>query len=303
MPTTPMTSFAASDTRRRRAVLATLSASILLVTACARVPPPSSHAERTSLRVMTWNIHHGVGMDGHLDIERIARTIREVQPDLVALQEVDRGVARTQGRDLPAELAALTELTPVFARNIRFQGGEYGNATLSRWPVLSSTNRHYRMLREGEQRGLLKVVVDVGGRPLAFWNTHIDHRRDDLERRSNVEEIRTFLATANLPVILAGDFNDFPDSPVYRGLSEALIDTWSVAGNGPGATFPDPVSPRRIDYVWVDRRAPLRAASANVLNSDASDHLPLVVEFDWPVDRATSGTDRVGHADSSPNGR
>jgi endonuclease/exonuclease/phosphatase family metal-dependent hydrolase len=227
---------------------------------------------------MTWNIHHGEGTDGRLDLERIARRIREAQPDLVALQEVDRGVARTQGRDLPAELAALTGLSPAFHRNIEYQGGEYGNATLSRWPILSVTNHHYAMLREGEQRGLLEVVVKIGGRQLAFWNTHIDHRPDDAERVSNVREIRQFLMDSPHDVVLAGDFNDLPDSRVHRGLREVFKDAWIEAGQGAGATFPGR-SPRRIDYIWIDQDAPIEVTTVRVIESDASDHWAVVAEL------------------------
>ena len=72
---------------------------------------------------MTWNIHHGEGTDGQLDLQRIARVIREAEVDLVALQEVDRGVARTARRDLPAEVAVLTEMSCVFSNNFGYQGG------------------------------------------------------------------------------------------------------------------------------------------------------------------------------------
>ncbi|MBX3746415.1 MAG: endonuclease/exonuclease/phosphatase family protein [Verrucomicrobiae bacterium] len=253
------------------------AAAALLATGCVRTASRPS-AAHPPLRILTWNIHHGEGLDGRVDLDRIARLIADTEPDLVALQEVDRGVVRTQGRNLPAELAALTGLTAVFQHNIHFQGGEYGNATLTRWPVLSSTNHHFLMLRPGEQRGLLEVVVDIRGHPLAFWNTHIDHRPDDLERWSNVGEIRDRLAASPVPVILAGDFNDLPGSRVHQALDTFLLDVWDQVGFGPGATFPHTRIPKRIDYIWLDRRFPLYPVSARVLDSDASDHLPLLAE-------------------------
>lgn len=243
-------------------------------------PNPSTENALT-LRVMSWNIHHGEGLDGRVDLDRIAALIQEVNPDLVALQEVDRGVARTARRDLPAELAALTGFTPVFSRNLAFQGGDYGNATLSRWPILSSTNHHYRMLRDGEQRGLLQTTLDIRGHRLSFWNTHIDHRPDNSERLSNVEEIRAMLAANKEPVVLTGDFNDLPDRPVYANLSALFRDAWIEGGHGDGATFPGRNNPRRIDYIWLDRRADFTVTHARVLSSDASDHLPLVVDLIW----------------------
>ena len=97
-------------------------------------------SEPLTLRVMTFNIHHGEGIDGRLDLERIARVITDARADLVGLQEVDRGVERTQRRDIPTELARLTGLAVRFESNLPHQGGEYGNAVLSRFPVKTSRN-------------------------------------------------------------------------------------------------------------------------------------------------------------------
>src|SRR5215208_1192237 len=80
-------------------------------------------ANRT-LRVMTYNIHVGVGMDKKLDLQRIADVINRERPDLVGLQEVDRGVKRTEGKDEIAELAALTRMEYAFAPNLDYQGGK-----------------------------------------------------------------------------------------------------------------------------------------------------------------------------------
>ena len=123
---------------------------------------------------MSYNIRHGEGLDGRLDLARIASVITGENADLVALQEVDRGVERTARRDLPAELAALTGMTAIFSNNHPHQGGEYGNAVLTRFPVRRWANTHLRMLRPAEQRGVLQVVVDVHGRDLLFLCTHID---------------------------------------------------------------------------------------------------------------------------------
>lgn len=93
-------------------------------------PPPVSPANKT-LRVMTYNIHVGVGMDKKLDLQRIADVIKKEKPDLVGLQEVDRGVKRTEGRDEIVELAGLTGMQYAFAHNLDYQGGQYGVAIIS----------------------------------------------------------------------------------------------------------------------------------------------------------------------------
>ncbi len=108
---------------------------LLFLAAIAALPPFAHADEPTRLRVLSYNIHHGAGIDGRLDLERIARVIQSARPDVVALQEVDRGVARSKRIDEPAELARLTGLRAIFERNITYQGGDYGNAVLTGLPV------------------------------------------------------------------------------------------------------------------------------------------------------------------------
>lgn len=232
------------------------------------------------LRLMTWNIHHGEGIDGQLDLERIAAVITDQAVDLVALQEVDKGVERTARRDLPGELAALTGMTALFSNNFSYQGGEYGNAILSRLPVTSWTNTHLEMLRPGEQRGVLQATVDWHGTPLRFLSTHIDYRRDDAERLANVAQFQQLAArSATRFFVIAGDFNDFPDSRTYRGMSEVFTEAWATVGQGDGFTFSSDRPRSRIDYLWVMRGSPLKPVRTWIPQTTASDHLPLVAEF------------------------
>jgi endonuclease/exonuclease/phosphatase family metal-dependent hydrolase len=244
--------------------------------------PKQSAATAVTFRVMTFNIHHGRGLDDQVNLERIAALIQSEQADVVALQEVDKGVARTARRDLPAELAALTGLTAVFSNNFHFQGGEYGNAILTKFPVTQWQNRHYQMLRVGEQRGLLQATLNIRGREVLLLNTHIDYRGDDAERWMNVAEIETVARQhPNQPIILCGDFNDTPGSRVHRRLSETFFDVWELAGAGPGFTFPAAEPTKRIDFIWLSRSPGMKARRAWVPQTDASDHLPVVAEFQW----------------------
>lgn len=243
----------------------------------------STHSMQTKpapLRVMTYNIHHGEGLDGKVDLLRIAQLIQRESADIVALQEVDKGVTRTAQRDLPAELAELTGMACVFSNNFPFQGGEYGNAVLTRFPVLRVTNTPYQMLREGEQRGLLQMVLDLHGRELVFMNTHIDYWPDDAERILNVGEIETRMKQyAGRPIILCGDFNATPETRVCRKLSENFEDTWARIGQGDGFTIPASQPTKRIDYIWITKDKSLEPLKVWVPQSDASDHLPVVAEF------------------------
>jgi endonuclease/exonuclease/phosphatase family metal-dependent hydrolase len=260
----------------------------LLVGALGCLSPEIAPAPET-FRLMTYNIRHGEGMDGRIDLERIATLIQSEGADIVALQEVDRGVTRTDKRDLCGELAALTGMTCVFSNNFHFQGGEYGNALLTRFPVTAWRNTHYRMLREGEQRGLLEVELAVGGRRLWIMNTHLDFRPDAAERLSNVDEIKLAAnASRAEAVIVCGDFNSLPGSSTHEAMKARFRDAWEEAGVGDGFTYSSVEPVRRIDYIFHTGGDGLIPIRAWVPSSTASDHLPLVVEFDWSGGRSPS---------------
>lgn len=229
---------------------------------------------------MTYNIHHGAGVDGRVDLQRIADLIKREQADIVALQEVDKGVERTARRDCPDELAALTGMSCVFSNNFHFQGGEYGNAVLTRFPIKRWNNRHYQMPGPGEQRGLLEVVLDVHGRELVFLDTHVDFRSDDTERLLNAAEIlEAIQACRGQPMILCGDFNDTPGSRTYQKIASEFTDTWVGSRAGNGFTIPSRKPSKRIDYIWSSKDNSIETLRAWVPASEASDHLPVVGEF------------------------
>ena len=245
----------------------------LAFAACSTTAAPAR-----TLRLVSWNIRHGQGLDDRVDIARIAGELKALAPDIVCLQEVDVGVARSGHIDIPAELAQRLSMHAAFGKNIDYQGGDYGNAILSRWPIAWRHNLHYRMLRQGEQRGLLMIGIDADGEELAFGCTHIDYRPDDSERRVNAGEILAAVRERQL-VAVAGDFNDVPDKPVHAMLLQDLDDSWQVVGDGPGFSFPSSGPDRRIDWALVPRGGRLRPLTARVGTTAASDHSPLVVDF------------------------
>ena len=239
----------------------------------------TSRTKNMTFRVLTYNIHHGEGIDKKIDLQRIADLINREKADIVGLQEVDRGVERTARRDLPAELAQLTGMTVYFDRNIIHQGGDYGNAVLTRFPIKSAKNTHYKMLREGEQRGVQQMVLNVRGRDVLFMNTHIDFRPDDSERLSNAAELEQIVAAAGkMPVIICGDFNTSPGSPTHQKIKGYLSDAWELVGEGNGFTIPVEDPRKRIDYIWISEPS-VEPVKMEVLHSIASDHLPVLGEF------------------------
>jgi len=256
----------------------------LVLVGCRAGPAGDGASGPGTLRVMTYNIHHGRGMDGVIDLKRIAAVIKAAEPDLVALQEVDQGVERTGRVDQPAVLAALTGMHVVFEKNIDYQGGEYGNAVLSRFPIRRHTNHQLPSMYEGEQRGLLEVHVMHGGRPVVFYATHFEYRVDDTERLASADMLRGLIeAQAVETLIVAGDINARPDSAVLDKLTAFLNDAYASKA-GEGYTFPADTPDRRIDYIMSAHGSGLHAVTADVIDEPvASDHRPLFVVFEVSV--------------------
>lgn len=229
------------------------------------------------LRILTYNIHHGVGVDEKLDLDRIAKVIRSAEPDIVALQEVDSNTARTDRVDQPNRLAKLTGMQVVFGDNIPFQGGRYGNAVLTRLPVLRHTNHRLPSFYDGEQRGVLEVEVQPPGlaEPLLFLATHLDYRRGSKERLASAQQLNAWAAERiDAPAILAGDLNAEPGSPTLRTLAEH----WQATAPDDLFTFPVEQPSKQIDYILVRPATRWRLIEATVLDeSTASDHRPVLV--------------------------
>ena len=167
-------------------------------------------AETFRIRILCYNIHHGEGVDGQLDLDPIAKVVRSVSPDVVALQEVDRKTERSGRVEQPAELARLTKTKAAFEKNIDFDGGQYGNAVLSKLPVVKHENVHLPSLDDGEQR--VVVICELKpkslGTSILLLYTHLDHRASDRDRLASVKRINTAIAECgDLPAILAGDLN------------------------------------------------------------------------------------------------
>lgn len=245
----------------------------------AAVGNSAAAAEPTRIRILSYNIHHGEGTDGKLDLERLAGVIKSVQPDVVALQEVDRGVKRTNKVDEPAELGRLTGMKPIFERNIIFEGGDYGNAILSRLPVTSHKNIPLPSHYVGEQRGALvaELTAPDGRTPIRFIATHLDYRPNDGERKDSVKRLEELAGESpDRPTLLVGDLNSLPDSAVLS-LFEA---NWkrSTSITSPLPTFPSDKPTRQIDYVLFRPASRWKVVENRVLEEPvASDHRPLLV--------------------------
>jgi endonuclease/exonuclease/phosphatase family metal-dependent hydrolase len=215
-------------------------------------------------------------MDKRLDLQRIADVIMKQDPDLVGLQEVDRGVKRTEGKDEIGELAKLTRMDYAFAHNLDYQGGQYGVAILSKSLIQKVDHRKYENLREAERRGVLLVEVELGGRTITFVTTHLDYQYDD-GRLFETEQLKKFIDPVKGPLIVVGDFNDEPVGAAYKLMLNNFDDAWLTSrAKDDGFSYPADKPAKRIDYVFLRKGDGIRAKKAWTVETLASDHVPVV---------------------------
>ena len=198
-----------------------------------------------------------------------------MQPDLVALQEVDSSATRTGSVDQATFLGDLTGMTPVFGEFMPYQGGKYGMALLSAWPIISTDN--FRLPDGDEPRTALSAVVrsPETGRELRLVGIHF--YRTEEERLAQAERLDAYLEGDALPTVLAGDFNSEPGSAVMNYLARR----WHIVPKGEdNLTFSsfDPV--REIDFFLIRPREQFEVVQQFLLDEPvASDHRPLVIDL------------------------
>jgi endonuclease/exonuclease/phosphatase family metal-dependent hydrolase len=239
------------------------------------------------VRVATFNIHHGAGLDGRVDLERIAAVVEAGAPDVVGLQEVDRHFGeRSQFVDQATWLAERLGMHVVFGANLDFDPltpdaprRQYGTALLTRERVREWRNTLLPRPQGGEQRGLLEMVIKVRGTPVRVFTTHLQND-SQVERLAQVDAIRARLAGVRESVVLVGDLNATPASPEVGAITEDLADAWATAGEGDGFTYDAATPHARIDYVLSSPDVVARTAA--VVSTDASDHLPVFVDLALP---------------------
>ena len=259
-----------------------LSAILSIVLSLALVAAVQDPPAPVTVRVLTYNIRHGEGRDGLVDLARIARVMRSVEPDVIALQEVDRGTERSGGVDQLAELARMMDMQAEFGWALDYAGGGYGVAVLSRWPLMRPDNHALPSSTHREPRTALSVRVKAGaeGPWLLVTSTHIDSGRNSEDRLVQARYLNDLLVSENLePSILAGDLNDRPDTEVMQ----AFETHWTNAAT---ALFTAPRRGRRRgprgDHVLFRPSDGWRLVEARFVDETvASDHRPLLTVLEW----------------------
>lgn len=225
-----------------------------------------------TVRVLTYNIHHGEGSDDVFDLARIARVISDPGPDLVALQEVDEKTNRSSGVSQITELARLTGMHPVFGEAMEYDDGGYGVGILSRWTPLTVAKHPLPGNPGREPRVALSITVRPapGAETITFTSTHLDFGRNDF-RAQQAQTLNQLLATDDHALsILGGDMNS--DSDVIQILNER----WQELDT-PGLTA---MSNRRLiyrlDYLFVRPASRWRLVEGHPIDAPlASDHVPV----------------------------
>ena len=250
------------------------------------------------VRLMTYNVHGCVGVDKRLDVGRIAAVIAQNRPDIVALQELDVGRARSGRVDQAHEIAGRLGMRVHFNCAFRVEEEQYGDAILTPLP--------YRLVRSGplptlprarlERRGALWVAVEVSpGVELQVLNTHLG--LVPLEQKAQVAALlgADWIGHKGwrAPAALLGDFNATSRYAAYGRLAARLRDVQrGPAGERlarrPARTFPSRLPVLRIDHMFLTAGIEVVSvgAAAGALARVASDHLPLVAELILP---ATAG--------------
>jgi endonuclease/exonuclease/phosphatase family metal-dependent hydrolase len=290
------------------AVLRPLDLRAAALTLLGRADAPTARRarpRRRALRIVTYNVHGCRGMDGHVSPERVARLLARLDPDVVALQELDVGRARSGGVDQAQAIAVALEMESHFLPTLSVEEERFGNAVLSRLPtrLVHAGPLPARAGRRREPRGALWVELDVGGRAIQLLNTHLS-----LYPRERSLQVETLLGPDWLghpdcapPRVLCGDLNALPFFPVCRRLGRVLRDVQG-GRTRPWRTYAGLVPLGRIDHVFVERELSVErvAVPRSDLARVASDHLPLVVDVELAVGPGAEGRVAAAAAATAP---
>ncbi|MEM7227455.1 MAG: endonuclease/exonuclease/phosphatase family protein [Planctomycetota bacterium] len=238
---------------------------------------PTSVSTDHGIRAASYNIRHGAGMDGRIDLDRTAAVLASLNADIIGLQEVDLRATRSGGVNQVNVLAQRLGMHPAYGSFMDFQGGRYGMAMLSRYPIVKVTP--LRLPNGNEPRIALCVDVRLpDGQVVQVVNVHFDWVEDDAFRFAQAKIVTAHVRDHNGPCILLGDFNDQPGSRTMR-----LFDGIAGEADKPAEqrlTFPSDDPSIEIDFVYCTPAARWAVGSVAVIDEAvASDHRPVVVDL------------------------
>ena len=229
------------------------------------------------VKVLSFNILHGKTMRGDFNLDVIAKVIIDVNPDFVALQEVDYKTNRAKKYDLVTELGWRTKMAPIYARAMHYDDGEYGEGILSKYTFLNTRNIPLPYIPGDEPRTALEITTIISSKDtISFIGTHLDHLKIETNKVLQAKEINKVFSSNKYPTILAGDLNAEPKSNTMNILESFW--TASYDKSDPQPTFSSENPTKKIDYVLFypqHRWKVLKRES--VCDTIASDHCAFLV--------------------------
>ena len=239
------------------------------------VTPP---ADNRTVKVMDYNLHNGFNTDGQLNMEDLAQVIEEADADVVALQEVSRGWLLNGSVDMLEWLSQRLGMPYVYGPT---EGLLWGNAILSRYPVVSEAAYPLPPESLGLRRGYLVAEIDIGQERVQIFDTHFHHVSDDSEIRQEQAPVLIEGWDGAPRSILMGDLNAETDSPEMLMLSAAgLVNVTAEIGPFPSFTYYATNPDNQIDYIWIS--PDLIPLESEIPQTTASDHLPVVGVITMP---------------------
>ena len=246
-----------------------------------------------TIRIMTYNVHSCVGLDGRLSVRRVAEVLARYNPHFVALQELDCGCRRSGSRDQLAELSVLWPSEAFFFPAIAKTGGQYGIGCLSRLPVRRWQGQVLPRPRgvTGEPRVAIEAEIELpGGGTVTVVNTHLGLSRAD--RMAQIKGLESILDCVKGPAVLMGDLNCPPRSRELKRLMERLQAPSPIAPKTWFGSYPV----RVLDYILLRQAGRVRKffVPIDALTRVASDHLPLVADLKMDAQLSDAGASPDG---------
>lgn len=238
---------------------------------------------KNHIKVISYNIHAGTDISGGFNLDRVAHIIYEEDADIVGLNEVDQFTSRSKGIDQAKYIADKLNYNFAFGKAMNYSGGKYGNAFISRYPIVASKNHRLPPIHNSETsepRAMLECDVNRDGRLIKAFTTHLGLEK--AERELSIEYISNMLQTIDTSVILMGDFNlvSVKDFKELLPLINTVKDTAKDIGKASDIMTFDSENPRKkIDYIWASKDAKTLYTYTHL--SLASDHLPLICGLDF----------------------
>jgi len=230
----------------------------------------------TTVRIVTYNIRSGHGQDGQLNLNRTAAALKDLDADIICLQEVERRMKQTHFVDQSRYLAHKLHMRHSFGSAEEYRWGAFGNAILSKHPIVKENN--YQLPALSSKRAMQEVQLMIGGNCLRVFNTHME-----LSYKLRLKQVEDFIVplitASDEPGVLCGDFNESPQCPAIQYLNRDFQDSFCMNSSSYIYTFPADTPNDRMDYIFLN--AACRTIDYQITPTQASDHLPVLTIVDF----------------------